>query len=71
MFGSYAIGLIAILVLIVAWAAVQGAWRRTFADAGTDPDPLAGRLGCHGCEKEEGCERRVPERTGAAAEEQR
>jgi len=37
---------------------VQRAWRRSFADVGTDPDALAGRTGCHGCNDSKDCHRR-------------
>ena len=43
---------IAILILVlVAWVSVQMAWKRSFPGVSTDPDILAGRMGCsHGCD---------------------
>ena len=49
MMHDYIIGVGAILLLSTAWVGVQRAWRRSFADVGDDPDALAGRSGCHGC----------------------
>ena len=70
MLTSYGIGLAAIAVLCVAWLAVQLAWRRVFpAAASGDPDALAGRLGCHGCDCTNVCEKRAPEMDGASEEE--
>ena len=51
------IGIGAILLLSTAWIGVQRAWRRSFADVGTDPDALAGRSGCHGCSDSKDCHR--------------
>ena len=48
---DYIIGVGAFLLLSTAWFGVQRAWRRSFADVGDDPDALAGRTGCHGCDK--------------------
>ena len=69
MLTSYAIGLTAIAMLCVAWLAVQLAWRRVFSDASSDPDALAGRLGCHGCDCTDVCEKRASETAGASEEE--
>ena len=55
---SYATGLLAIVAMAVAWVAVQNAWRRAFPDAVTDPDVLAGRSGCRGCDRPKPCRRR-------------
>ena len=49
MLSSYVTGLAAVVGMTLAWVAVQGAWRRAFPDAVSDPDVLAGRMGCHGC----------------------
>ena len=49
MLASYVVGLVAVVLLSVAWVAVQSAWRRVFPPTGADPDALAGRTGCHGC----------------------
>ena len=50
MISLYLTGLTAMLIILLAWVAVQIAWRRAFP-AGRDPDALAGRSGCHGCDK--------------------
>ena len=47
MLASYLTGLVAVVGVTLAWVAVQGAWRRAFPEAGSDPDVLAGRMGCH------------------------
>ncbi len=49
MLASYATGLAALVLVMLAWVVVQGAWRRAFPDASDDADALAGRLGCYGC----------------------
>lgn len=64
-------GLLAIVVIAVAWVGVQAAWKKAFPDrCSADPDALAGRIGCHGdgdCKKD--CDRRAPTRAGAVQEE--
>ena len=66
---SYALGLSAIVAMVVAWVAVQGAWRRAFPVPGVDPDVLARRKGCGscGCGGASNCERGNPESTDSAA----
>lgn len=60
----------AVAGLAAGWLAVQSAWRRAFPDAGADPDPLAGRLGCHGCgDCNDKCGRQRPDGARAAGEE--
>jgi hypothetical protein len=54
---SYAIGLVVIVVVAVAWVGVQLAWRKTFPEACSDPDVLAGRMGCRGCDDNDKCSR--------------
>jgi len=54
----YVIGVGAILMLMVAWIGVQTAWRRVFPATDGDPDVLAGRMGCHGCEDSDHCDRK-------------
>jgi len=49
MLESYAIGLSATVLLVVAWVGVQNAWRRVFPGGSADVDALSGRAGCHGC----------------------
>lgn len=39
----------------VAWVAVQRGWRRSFPRAFADPDVLAERRGCSGCEHAAEC----------------
>ena len=46
---AYAIGILGIVGLTLAWVAVQRAWAHSFPDAFDDPDVLAGRRGCDGC----------------------
>jgi hypothetical protein len=59
--GSYVIGMLAIVVMAVVWVGVQSAWRKAFPEVCSDPDVLAGRLGCHGCDSTDNCERRLSE----------
>ena len=47
MLASYLTGMAAIVVIMVVWVAIQGAWRRAFPETFSDPDVLAGRMGCH------------------------
>ena len=72
MLGSYAVGLVGLGVVLALWLVVQRAWSRAFPEASHDPDPLAGRMGCHGCDPRcvggESCERRRPEPAGAEEE---
>ena len=49
MMSSFLIGGLAVTLLMLGWAVVQSAWRRTFPEATADPDVLAHRLGCQGC----------------------
>ena len=60
MLESYAVGVLAVVAMAVAWVAVQAGWKRVFADVSSDPDALAGRPGCFGCRGD--CER-DPERS--------
>jgi hypothetical protein len=56
MLEAYATGVAAIVALAVGWVAVQGAWRRAFPGRVADPDVLAGRTDCHGCERSRTCD---------------
>ena len=56
MVASYATGLIGIAAILLVWVSVQNAWRRTFPGAFDDPDPLAERLGCDGCDRRDECD---------------
>ena len=55
----YIIGVGALLLLSTAWLGVQRAWKRSFPDAIADPDALAGRSGCGGCNDSKACQRRL------------
>jgi len=66
---SYAIGLAAIVLMVVLWVAVQSAWKRVFPDVSCDPDVLAGRSGCHGCDSTNGCGGAAAGRAGSTEEE--
>jgi hypothetical protein len=46
---SYALGLVLLVALALAWTVVQRAWAVRFPDSAPGGDALAGRLGCHGC----------------------
>ncbi len=60
MLHHYILGIGALLFLLAAWIGVQRAWKRAFPDAGDDPDVLAGRAGCHGCNDHSArCHRRL------------
>ena len=66
---DYIIGVGAILLVSTAWIGVQRAWRKSFADVGDDPDALAGRTGCQGCNDSKDCHRR-PESGACEAQEE-
>jgi len=68
---TYATGALGMALLALGWVWVQQAWRRSFPDSCADPDPLAGRIGCHACESEESCQRRSAERSAPARREDR
>ena len=67
--GSDLFGILGVALLAVGWVGVQAAWRRVFPDSCSDPDVLAGRMGCHGpgCNKD--CDRRSEERAETVEEE--
>jgi len=69
MLASYAIGIVVIVVLMVAWVGVQGAWRKANPAGAADPDALAGRMGCHGCSHNDDCSHQPAARTVTAKEE--
>jgi len=69
MMHDYIIGVGAILLVSTAWIGVQRAWRKSFADVGDDPDALAGRTGCHGCNDSKDCHR-SPESGACEAQEE-
>ena len=58
MIHHYIVGIGALLLLSTAWVGVQRAWRRSFPEAGDDPDALAGRSGCYGCRGAADCKRK-------------
>jgi len=69
---SHVLGVAAVGLLAAVWGVVQGAWRRTFPEACcSDPDVLAGRMGCGGANCKKDCGRGPGEQTGSAAEEDR
>lgn len=55
MLHHYLIGVGAFVLLSAGWVAVQRAWRKSFPDAGADPDVLAGRPDCKGCSRRDAC----------------
>ena len=69
MFVSYVIGLVVIIALMVTWVGVQSAWRKAFPAVASDPDVLAGRMGCHGCDDIDVCSHRPATRAVSAKEE--
>lgn len=69
MLTSHAAALLTIAVVLVVWVAVQNAWRRSFPGVCSDPDVLAARRGCHGCDSREVCDRKLVEHAGADEEE--
>ena len=69
MLTSHAIALLLLVLVAVGWVGVQNAWRRAFPSACSDPDVLAGRLGCHGCDSTNGCGGAAAGRAGSAEEE--
>jgi hypothetical protein len=62
-------GLLVIAAVALAWTAVQHAWKRTFPERCADPDALSGRIGCHGSDCSNDCDRRGPRRAGSAEED--
>jgi hypothetical protein len=56
---SYAVGTVGVVGLVVAWVAVQSAWRRVFPDASAEPDVLARRRSCRDCGSSDRCTRSV------------
>jgi hypothetical protein len=68
MLETYATGLIGIALVALFWVWVQSAWRRTFPDACVDPDVLAERVGCAGCDRTDACSRRAG--AGTATDEE-
>jgi hypothetical protein len=67
---TYATGLGAVVVVIVAWITVQGAWRRVFPERLVDADTLVGRLGCSGgCTPPAPCPHRAADGTCRHKEE--
>ena len=66
--GSYAVGVLGVVLVAVAWVAVQLAWRRVFAGVSAEPDALAGRTGCHGCGCTVDCDGRNSGQKGPAQE---
>jgi hypothetical protein len=46
---SFGVGLLIVVIVTVAWVAVQRAWLAMFPREGADPDALARRMGERGC----------------------
>jgi hypothetical protein len=65
---TYLTGIAAIVVVTMAWVAVQVAWRKAFPEFSGDPDALAGRMGCRGCSCTDVCEERPSEPSDLAEE---
>ena len=66
MLAHYAIGIVGIVVMSLAWVGVQVAWRKVFPGVCADPDVLAGRTGCRGYGCTDDCEARPPDPAGVA-----
>ncbi|KPK16764.1 MAG: hypothetical protein AMJ62_03915 [Myxococcales bacterium SG8_38] len=71
MLHHYIIGVGAFVLLSAAWVGVQRAWRKSFPDAGDDPDALAGRPGCGDCGRSQRCHEGTDSGTCEAEEEMR
>lgn len=69
MLTSHLLGIATLLGLLVGWVAVQRAWRRAFPEACTDPDGLAGRMGCRGTCEQRDCARRSSKGADALEED--
>ncbi len=67
---SIATGLAVLCTMLAGWVTVQIAWRRAFPAAGTDPDALAGRLGCHGTCAPQDCTLRCPEQPSGTTQKE-
>jgi len=74
MLASYVTGIVAVVLMMLAWVGVMSAWRRTFPEASSDPDVLAVRPSCHGCTVEDcgssACELENQRNHGRAAAEE-
>ncbi len=66
---GHGIALLVLVLALVAWVAVQRAWRRAFPELVSDPDVLAARMGPHGCGCTMVCARNPARRAGACQEE--
>ena len=69
MITSFATAAVGVVLLALGWVWIQRAWTRVFPEACSDPDPLAGRFGCHGCGSEETCGRGPAQRARLARRE--
>ena len=47
---SYLLAMAVMVLVLAAWVAVQIGWRKVMGNVGADPDVLAIRMSCHGCE---------------------
>jgi hypothetical protein len=57
MLTTYVTAAAGMVVIMLVWVGVQRIWHREFTDRRADPDALAGRLGCHGCDCTDSCQR--------------
>jgi len=68
--GTHALAIAVLVLAVVVWVAVQGLWRKSFPEACTDPDVLAGRMRCHDKpDCSEDCSLRGSDRAGLTEEE--
>jgi hypothetical protein len=56
MLTTYVTTVVFLVAVLLMWLGVQRLWWRAFPNA-SDPDALAGRLGCHGCGCTDSCRR--------------
>ena len=59
MIGSYVIGILGIVALMVGWVVVQIVWRKIFSEHVTDEDAMAERTKCTNCGCTTACENKV------------
>lgn len=59
MIGSYLIGIIGIVSIMIIWVTVQSLWKKTFPEHVTDEDAMAGRTKCTNCACTTACENKT------------
>ncbi len=52
MWVSFLVAVVLLTLILSLWVTVQLGWGRMFDRPGSDPDVLAGRIGCGGCDPE-------------------